>query len=150
MGQFSVDLWSNVSLKCAVVSWCVAQGIKVLISLWLDKKLDWRRCFGMGGMPSSHTAFVFSLMMSIAFQEGVQSTAFAISFALAAVVIYDAMGVRRETGRQGEVLNQIITQMLVEGKPIDEKQLKELVGHTPLEVLGGLIVSLTITLPIML
>ena len=148
--QFFADLWSNGPLKCAVLSWAVAQLIKVLITLWLDKKLDWRRCFGMGGMPSSHTAFVVSLMMAIAFQEGVSSTAFAISAALAAIVIYDAMGVRRETGRQGEVLNQIITQMLVEGKPIDEKQLKELVGHTPLEVLGGLIVAAAITLPMML
>ena len=146
MGQFFVDLWSNVPLKCAVVFWCVAQGIKVLISLWLDKKLDWRRCFGMGGMPSSHSAFVFSLMLSIAFKETVASTDFALAFAMAAVVIYDAMGVRRETGKQGEVLNQIVSQVLVEGKPITEKQLKELVGHTPLEVIGGVIVGLLVTL----
>ena len=146
MGQFFVDLWSNVPLKCAAFSWCVAQGIKVLISLWLDKKLDWRRCFGMGGMPSSHSAFVFSLMLSVAVKETVASTHFALAFALAAVVIYDAMGVRRETGKQGEVLNQILSQVLVEGKPITEKQLKELVGHTPLEVIGGVIVGSLVTL----
>lgn len=146
MGQFFVDLWANVPLKCAAVSWCVAQGIKVLISLWLDKKLDWRRCFGMGGMPSSHSAFVFSLMLSIAVKETVASTDFALAFALAAVVIYDAMGVRRETGKQGEVLNQIVSQVLVEGQPITEKQLKELVGHTPLEVIGGVIVGSLVTL----
>ena len=148
--QFFVDLWSNGPLKCAMISWAVAQFIKVLITLWLDKKLDWRRCFGMGGMPSSHTAFVVSLTMAIAFQDGAASTAFAISFALAAVVIYDAMGVRRETGRQGEVRNQIIDHVLVEGKPITEKQLKELVGHSPLEVLGGLVVAVPITLLLML
>lgn len=148
--QFFVDLFSNKPLMCAAISWCVAQFFKVMITLWLDKKLDWRRCFGMGGMPSSHTAFVFSLAMSIAFQEGANSVAFALSFALAAVVIYDAMGVRRETGRQSEVLNQIMTQMLVEGKPIDEKQLKELVGHSPIEVLGGLIVGTAVTLLMML
>lgn len=148
--QFFADLWANGPLKCASISWAAAQLIKVLLTLWLEKKLDWRRCFGMGGMPSSHTAFVFSLMMAIAFQEGVASSTFAVSFGLAAVVIYDAMGVRRETGRQSEVLNQIITQMLVEGKPISEKQLKELVGHTPLEVVGGLIVAVTITLLFML
>ena len=148
--QFFVDLWSNGPLKCAMISWAVAQFIKVLITLWLDKKLDWRRCFGMGGMPSSHTAFVVSLTMAIAFQDGAASTAFAISFALAAVVIYDAMGVRRETGRQGEVLNQIINHVLVEGKPITEKQLKELVGHSPLEVLGGLLVAVPITLLLMM
>ena len=146
MVQFFADLWSNVPLKCAVLSWCVAQGIKVLISLWLDKKLDWRRCFGMGGMPSSHSAFVFSLMLSVAVKETVASTHFALAFALAAVVIYDAMGVRRETGKQGEVLNQILSQVLVEGKPITEKQLKELVGHTPLEVIGGVIVGSLVTL----
>lgn len=146
MLQFFADLWANVPLKCAAFSWCVAQGIKVLISLWLDKKLDWRRCFGMGGMPSSHSAFVFSLMLSIAVKETVASTQFALAFALAAVVIYDAMGVRRETGKQGEVLNQILSQVLVEGKPITEKQLKELVGHTPLEVIGGVIVGSLVTL----
>ena len=144
--QFFVDLWSNGPLRCGVFSWAAAQLIKVLINLWLNKKLDWRRCFGMGGMPSSHTALVISLVISIAFQEGVHSSMFAIALALAAVVIYDALGVRRETGRQSEVLNQIITEMLVEGKPITEKQLKELVGHTPLEVLGGLIVGVTVTL----
>lgn len=146
MAQFFADLWSNVPLKCAVLSWCVAQGIKVLISLWLDKKLDWRRCFGMGGMPSSHSAFVFSLMLSVTVKETVASTHFALAFAMAAVVIYDAMGVRRETGKQGEVLNQIVSQVLVEGKPITEKQLKELVGHTPLEVIGGVIVGSLVTL----
>ena len=144
--QFFVDLWSNGPLKCAVLSWAIAQFIKVLINLWLNKKLDWRRCFGMGGMPSSHTALVIALAISIAFQDGANSTTFAVAFVLAAVVIYDALGVRRETGRQSEVLNQIVTEMLVEGKPITEKQLKELVGHTPLEVLGGLIVGVTIAL----
>ena len=70
-------------MRCAVISWIVAQFIKVLIALWLDKRLDWRRCFGMGGMPSSHTAFVFSLMMAIAFKDGVASSTFAVAFALA-------------------------------------------------------------------
>ncbi len=133
-------------LRCGFLSWATAQFFKVLINLWLNKKLDWRRCFGMGGMPSSHTALVISLVISIGVHEGVQSSMFAIALALAAVVIYDALGVRRETGRQSQVLNQIITEMLVEGKPITEQQLKELVGHTPLEVLGGLIVGITVTL----
>lgn len=144
--QFFVDLWANGPLKCSLLSWAVAQLFKVLINLWLNKKLDWRRCFGMGGMPSSHTALVISLVISIGVHEGVQSSMFAIALAVAAVVIYDALGVRRETGRQSQVLNQIITEMLVEGKPITEQQLKELVGHTPLEVLGGLIVGITVTL----
>ena len=137
--QFLTDMWANGPFRCAVISWAVAQSLKVLISLWLDKKLDWRRCFGMGGMPSSHSAFVFSLMLAIGIQETLASPLFAVAFGLAAVVIYDAMGVRRETGKQSVVLNQILTEMLVEGKPITEKQLKELVGHSPLEVAAGVI-----------
>lgn len=143
---FLHDLWANLPLRCAMISWTAAQVIKVLITLWLEKKLDWRRLFGMGGMPSSHTAFVFSLLLAIGIREGVASAFFALAFALAAVVIYDAMGVRAETGRQGAVLNQIIRGLLIEGKPITEKELKELVGHTPLEVFAGLCVGTLVTL----
>ena len=143
---FFSDLWANGPLRCAVVSWCVAQLIKVLLTLWLDKRLDWRRCFGMGGMPSSHSAFVFSLMVRVAMEQGVGSVYFALAFALTAVVIYDAMGVRRETGRQGEVLNKILREVLVEGQPITEKRLKELVGHTPLEVTAGVVVGTLLAL----
>ena len=144
--QFFSDLWSNSPLRCAVLSWTLAQVLKVLINLWLEEKLDWRRCFGMGGMPSSHSAFVFSLLLAVGIREGVSTTLFALAFALAAVVIYDAMGVRAETGKQGAVLNQILREILVEGQPITEDTLKELVGHTPLEVLGGLCVGLAVTL----
>ena len=144
--QFFSDLWANVPLRCAAVSWLTAQAIKVLITLWLKRKWDWRRWFGMGGMPSSHSAFVFSLMLCIGIKEGVSTASFALAFALAAVVIYDAMGVRAETGKQGAVLNEILRRVLVEGQPITEDTLKELVGHTPLEVLGGICVGLIITL----
>ena len=78
--QFFVDLWSNGPLKCAALSWAIAQFLKVLINLWLNKKLDWQRCIGMGGMPSSHTALVVSLAITIAFREGVSSSAFAVAF----------------------------------------------------------------------
>ena len=144
--QLLIDLWSNDPLKCAVLSWTVAQTLKVLISLGLEKHLDWKRLWGMGGMPSSHTAFVFSLALMIALRDGVASSQFALAFALAAVVIYDAMGVRAETGRQSEVINKIVQEVLVEGKPITEKQLKELVGHTPLEVAAGVLVGVVVTL----
>ena len=139
--QFFLNMWSNDPLKCACFAWIAAQAIKVLIHLWLEKRWDWRRWFGMGGMPSSHSAFVFSLMLMTGLREGTASTAFALAFALAAVVIYDAMGVRAETGRQGAVLNQLLREVLVEGQPITEKKLKELVGHTPLEVAGGILVG---------
>ena len=144
---FFADLWANTPLICAALSWTIAQLIKVMISLALDKKnFDWKRIFGMGGMPSSHTAFVFSLALMTGIREGFSTTYFALAFALAAVVIYDAMGVRRETGRQGAVLNEILSQVLVEGKPITEQQLKELVGHSPLEVAAGILLGAIVTL----
>ena len=82
--DFFSQLFGNRVFLCAVFSWVAAQVIKVLISLWIDKKFDGRRFIGMGGMPSSHTAFVFSLMLMVGITEGVGSTLFALAFALAA------------------------------------------------------------------
>lgn len=141
-----MDLLQNRVLQCAALSWVAAQAIKVLLNFWMEKKLDWRRAFGMGGMPSSHSAFVFSLALMTGLREGFGSTYFALAFALMAVVIYDAMGVRAETGRQGAVLNRILRELLIEGQPITEARLKELVGHTPLEVCGGVLVGLIMVL----
>lgn len=135
------QIGQNKPLMCALLSWLAAQVIKTVIHLLVERKLEWNRLVGMGGMPSSHTAFVFSLCLMMGIQQGFQSPAFAISFALAAVVIYDAMGVRRETGKQGALLNRIVREVLIEGKRITEDELKELVGHTPLEVLGGLVLA---------
>ena len=144
--RFFLDLWKNDPLKCACLAWLAAQSLKVLLTLWLDKRFDWKRIFDMGGMPSAHSAFVFSLMVMIGLREGTDTALFALSFALTAVVIYDAMGVRAETGRQGKILNQILREVLVEGQPITEKKLKELVGHTPLEVAAGILVGTVMVL----
>lgn len=142
----AATFFQNRIIMAGLFSWAVAQLIKVLITWWMDKKFDWRRCFGMGGMPSSHSAFVFSAALMCGLQEGFASAAFAVSFILMTVVIYDALGVRAETGKQGAVLNHIIREILIEGKPITEDRLKELVGHTPLEVLGGILVGLIIVI----
>ena len=144
--DFFADLFSNKALVCAGISWIVAQALKVVITLLIEKRMDWGRWIGMGGMPSSHTSFVFSMMLMIGITEGVGSTLFALSFCLAAVVIYDAMGVRAETGKQGAALNRILREVLIEGQPITEERFKELVGHTPLEVLGGIIVAVVVVL----
>jgi uncharacterized protein len=138
------DLFRNMPLTCAITSWFIAQMIKILIAWRIERKLDWRRIFGMGGMPSSHTAFVFSLMIMIAIKEGLYSSEFAVSFALMVIVIYDAMGVRYETGKQGKVLNKILREVLIEGQPITEDKLKELVGHSPVEVFGGILIGIII------
>lgn len=147
MSKWSLEaLVGNAPLMCAIVAWLAAQVLKTITAWLLDRKLDWRRLFGLGGMPSSHAAFVFAMTMKIVLLEGFGSVSFAVSFALMAIVITDAMGVRRETGRQGKVLNEMLREIIIEGKPITEERLKELVGHSPLEVLGGVLVGLAVSL----
>ena len=133
------QLIRNRPLVCAVCAWLAAQVIKFFLYWALEKKIDWRRAWGSGGMPSAHTAFVLALTVALGIENGFQSPVFAVSFALMSVVIYDAMGVRYETGKQGKIINRILEELFVEGKPLTDEKLKELVGHSPLEVLGGIL-----------
>lgn len=140
------SILSNQVLWCAVTAWFVAQTAKIPTYWLIEKKLDWMRFFGSGGMPSSHTAFVVSLTLMIGAVEGFDTALFAASVVLSAIVMYDASGVRRETGRQGQVLNEILRKVFVDGQPITDVELKELVGHTKVEVAGGFIVGVVTAL----
>ncbi len=135
-------LFRNDVLVCSFVSWLIAQVAKVLINWRLKHTLDWRRMFGMGGMPSSHTASLVALTVMVGAREGLDSTLFAIAFAFTSVVVYDAMGVRYQTGEQSKVINRILHEMLIEGKRLTEEKMQELVGHTPLEVIFGALIGL--------
>ncbi len=139
------EILRNQILICAMTSWFIAQALKVPIYYLVEHELNWRRWLGSGGMPSSHTALVVSLAAMVGAKEGFGTALFAISFALAIIVMYDAAGVRRETGTQAVVINRILHDMLVDGKQITEEQLKELIGHTPLEVFAGAVLGLIIT-----
>lgn len=139
-----VGIFSNRTLLCCLTAWFVAQALKIPTYLWVEKKLDWMRFFGSGGMPSSHTAFVVSLTIMIGAQVGFDSALFAAVAAFSTIVMYDATGVRRETGRQAEVLNEILRSVFVDGKPISDDDLKELVGHTKVEVAGGFLVGVAV------
>jgi len=134
-------LLSNEILLCCLTAWFAAQALKIPTYWLVEKKLDWARFFGSGGMPSSHTAFVVSLVIMIGAMEGFDTALFAAAFTLAAIVMYDATGVRRETGKQAEVLNEIIRNVFINGKPITDEEFKELVGHTKVEVAGGFVVG---------
>lgn len=136
-----LDIFSNRVLWCAVTAWFVAQALKIPTYWLVEKKLDLMRFFGSGGMPSSHSAFVVALTIMIGSVEGFDTAIFALSAVLAAIVMYDATGVRKETGNQAEVLNEILRKVFVDGEPIADDDLKELVGHTKVEVLGGVIVG---------
>lgn len=137
-----LGIFENRALLCAVTAWFVAQAIKIPTYWFVEKVWDWKRFFGSGGMPSSHTAFVVSLGIMVGTMAGFDSVEFAMCFIFAAVVMYDATGVRRETGIQAQVINEILRQVFIDGKPIADDDLKELVGHKPLEVLAGAILGM--------
>ncbi|MEG0767031.1 MAG: divergent PAP2 family protein [Clostridia bacterium] len=140
--------WSSILdnrvLITAAMGWFVAQLMKVVLVWCTGKKLDISRMVGSGGMPSSHSAFTTALMMAIGFQEGFGSPLFALSAVFALVVMYDAAGVRRAAGRQAVVLNKILQDMLEGGKWLTNEQLKELIGHTPIEVIAGALVGILV------
>lgn len=140
------NIFANQYLMCALSAWIIAQALKIPTYCMTEKKLDWHRFFGSGGMPSSHTASVISATILIGNNLGYDSALFAVSLVFSVVVMYDAMGVRRETGKQGKVINEILGKMLIDGKPISEEEMKELVGHSPFEVAGGALVGILVAL----
>ena len=147
--QWLNDFYSwNYLLAVALTGWLVAQVLKTIINFILLGKLDVERMWGAGGMPSAHSATVCSLVIAAARTEGTRSTAFALAFVLAVIVMYDAMGVRRETGEQAKILNRLLTDWMdaeSERNPLlADKKLKEMVGHTPFEVLGGAVLGIVI------
>lgn len=138
--------FSNSVLWCAVAGWFTAQALKIPIYRLLEKKWDLGRFFGSGGMPSSHTAFVVALTIMTGHVAGFDKPEFAVAVVLTCIVMYDASGVRRETGLQAEVINDIIEKVFVNGEPITDVELKELIGHTKVEVAGGFIVGVLVAL----
>ena len=144
--KFFNDLLSNEIFISAATAWLIAQILKTLIHAFLTKDFDLERMYGSGGMPSSHSSTVTALATSCYFVHGAASSEFAIAVILAIIVMYDARGVRRETGIQAKVLNnlmELLADIHNELMPIDEK-LKEFVGHTPLQVVAGAILGLAI------
>lgn len=134
------EISENTTLKAALFAWFFAQALKVVIVLIREKKWDFTRLIGAGGMPSSHTALVTAAAMSVGFNEGFYSAVFALSSVFALVVMYDAAGVRRAAGEQARTLNLMLdnwNRTNVEDEYDIEATLKELLGHTPVEVLMG-------------
>ncbi|SHI93017.1 divergent PAP2 family protein [Lutispora thermophila] len=142
--NFLLKIWANRVLLSSLTAWFIAQSLKICLSLYKDKKLDLTRFVGSGGMPSSHTSFVTALATSVGKINGWDSSSFAIALCFALVVMYDAAGVRRAAGNQAKVLN-IIIEDISQHKPLGEEKLKELIGHTPKEVLAGAILGIIIS-----
>lgn len=143
--NFINDLLQNAVFVSAALGWLIAQIAKTMIHLFITRKFVAERLVGSGGMPSSHSATVCALATAAGMEFGGGSFEFAVSAMFAIIVMYDAMGVRRETGIQARVLNEMLEVFTNMGKKMSvEEKLKEFVGHTPLQVLVGAILGIVI------
>ena len=146
MLTFVEELISNRILITGITGWAVAQVLKTIIHAMINKKLDLRRLTGDGGMPSSHSATVTSAAVMTGLTTGFDSVYFAIAAILSIIVMHDAMGVRLETGKQAQVINEmfeLLDRLSEESLSMDVK-LKEFVGHTPTQVLAGSVLGIIV------
>ncbi len=145
-----LDAFTNPVLIVPIVSWLIAQVFKITINSLMNKRVVVERLFGDGGMPSAHSATVTSLAFMCGISSGFDSVIFAVAAVLAVVVMHDATGVRRETGKQAVAIVgmlQVINEYIVEkDKTIKSEKLKTLVGHTPLQVFAGAVLGIVICL----
>ncbi len=134
------QIFNNPTLWVAILSWAIAQLIKFFIEVFKNKKVRLSLFFSSGGMPSSHTSFVTAMATSVGMLEGFNSTAFALSAVLSLIVMYDAAGVRRAAGKHAAAINNLIENIEDTGFKLDTK-LKELLGHSPIEVAAGAVLG---------
>lgn len=134
-------IFRNKIVIIAFITWVINQILKLIIFYITEKKWDMRRFIGAGGMPSTHSALSVCVAITIGLKEGWDSPLFAFAIVIAFIIMADAAGVRRETGEQAVVLNKIILEFFNEIK-LKDKRLKELVGHTPFEVIVGAFIGI--------
>ena len=146
--SFFQDLLSNRIFCAAVIGWFVAQILKTIIHTFFSGQFVAERLVGSGGMPSSHSSTVCAMATASYYEYGASSFPFAVTLILAIIVMYDAMGVRRETGIQAKLLNDIVEvfESMGRSEVSTHDKLKEFVGHTPLQVLMGAILGIVIAI----
>lgn len=140
-----LELSANKVFLVTLTAWLITQTIKVIIGVVREKKFNFRWFVGTGGMPSSHAATVSALTTAVGLATGLNSPIFAIALTFAIIVIFDAQGFRRATGKQAEVLNMMLDDIYWKHR-IQEDRLKELLGHAPIEVFVGIIFGITLAL----
>ncbi len=136
MHTFWPEIAHNKIFLITLMVWCLAQVAKVITGFFKEKRFNFRWLLNTGGMPSSHAAGASALATCVGLQQGFNSAVFAVAAAFAMVTMFDAQGVRRATGHQASILNKMMDDIYWKGQ-IEEKRLKELVGHTPIQVIGG-------------
>ena len=140
------EILQNQILICGCLGWGIAQILKTIIYAGINKKIDWKRLFGDGGMPSGHSATVTAMAVRSFLIYGAGSFEFAVTFMLAIIVMHDAMGVRQEAGKQAEVINEwskILSQIHEDGL-FNQEHLKTMLGHSFSQVLAGLVLGLLV------
>jgi len=141
--NFFEGIIANEIFAAAFISWFIAQALKVILTLLKEKKFDFDRVFGSGGMPSSHTSSVMGLSTAVGLTQGWETPIYAVALLFSVIVMYDASNVRRNVGKQATLLNNIIED-LYKHHHVEQERLIELVGHTPVEVFAGAILGITV------
>ncbi len=136
-------IFQNYVLIAALTAWFIAQMLKVPVEYFQTRKLNWALLVQPGGMPSSHSALIVGIAHAIGLSVGFSTPLFALAFAMCMIVIYDATGIRRQAGKHAELINAMIND-LAAGNPLKQEQLREVLGHTPLEVLGGIVLGVAV------
>jgi len=145
MKEILLQLSQNKVFLTTLSAWFIAQAIKVFLGVLQNKRFDFRLFVGTGGMPSSHAAGASCLATAVGLEYGFNSVFFALAASFAIVVMFDAQGVRRATGRQARILNKITDDIYWQGK-IHDGRLRELIGHTPIEVIAGFLLGILIAI----
>ena len=143
--MYIIEFLKNYIFWTSAASWVIAQTIKVVLGVFREKRFDFRWFVGTGGMPSSHAAGVSALATSIGVTYGFDSAIFAMALTFTLIVLFDAQGVRLAAGRQAEILNKMLDDIYWK-KKMDEDELKELIGHTPVEVFAGAALGIVVSL----
>jgi acid phosphatase family membrane protein YuiD len=138
-----IAIFHNKVLIAVLAAWLIAQGLKIPTEYLRSRRWMWAMFFAAGGMPSSHSALLVSGTLAVGLYYGFDNPLFGIATAITMIVAHDASGVRRQAGMHAERINLLFEELL-KGHMWDENDLKEVIGHTPLEVAGGIILGLII------
>ncbi len=135
--------FQNKALIAALTAWALAQIIKIPLDYLRTRRWNWSLLLTTGGMPSSHSALMTAATLAVGLYDGFDSPVFALGVVLTMIVTYDAAGVRQQAGIHAQRINVIVAELL-KGHPINERDLREVLGHTPLEVAGGILLGLVV------
>lgn len=138
-----VTLFQNKALIAGLTAWALAQVIKIPLDYLRTRRWNWALLFTTGGMPSSHSSLVTATTLAIGLYHGLDNPLFALGVAITMIVVYDAAGVRMQAGIHAKRINVLFNELL-HGHMVDQKELREVIGHTPLEVVGGILLGLVI------